>query len=113
MFDHVSQRIGSHNNVISRASIVFVCLFVCLVEVCFVLFFQGRVFLYNSLGCPGSHFVDQVGLHRDLPVSALAGITDKHYHTQLASTVLIFTFKSLLCVCLWVCVYERPGMSIP
>jgi hypothetical protein len=43
---------------------LFVCLFVCL----FV--FQDRVSLY-SLGCPGTHFVDQAGLElRDPPASA-------------------------------------------
>jgi hypothetical protein len=51
-------------------SLVF-CLFVCLF--CFVLFcfvFRDRVSLY-SLGCPGTHFVDQAGLElRNLLVSA-------------------------------------------
>jgi hypothetical protein len=46
---------------------------VCFVLFCFVLFcfvFQDRVSLY-SLGCPGTHSVDQAGLElRNLPVSA-------------------------------------------
>jgi hypothetical protein len=42
-------------------------LFVCLFVFCF---FQDRVSLY-SLGCPGTHFVDQAGLElRNPPVSA-------------------------------------------
>jgi hypothetical protein len=37
---------------------------------CFVLFFRDRVSLY-SLGCPGTHSVDQAGLElRNLPASA-------------------------------------------
>jgi hypothetical protein len=44
----------------------FICLFVLF---CF-LFFRDRVSLY-SLGCPGTHFVDQAGLKlRNLPASA-------------------------------------------
>jgi hypothetical protein len=48
--------------------ILFFCfvLFVCL----FLFFFRDRVSLY-SLGCPGTHFVDQAGLKlRDPPASA-------------------------------------------
>jgi hypothetical protein len=38
--------------------------------VCFVLFYQNRVFLYST-GCPGTHFVDQAGLKlRNPPASA-------------------------------------------
>jgi hypothetical protein len=50
-------------------------LFFCFVLFCFVLFcfvfvFQVRVSLY-SLGCPGTHFVDQAGLElRNPPASA-------------------------------------------
>jgi len=44
--------------------------FFCLALICFVLFFQDRVSLY-SLGCPGTHSVDQAGLElRNPPASA-------------------------------------------
>jgi hypothetical protein len=46
---------------------VYVFVFVCL-------FFQDRVSLC-SLGCPGTHFVDQAGLElRNLPTSASQGL---------------------------------------
>jgi hypothetical protein len=54
-----------------ETKLMFVCLFVCLFVCGFVfVFFQDRVFLC-SLGCPGTHSVDQAGLKlRNLPVSA-------------------------------------------
>jgi hypothetical protein len=52
------------------------CLFVCFWVFCFFVFvfgflvFRDRVSLY-SLGCPGTHSIDQAGLElRNLPVSA-------------------------------------------
>ena len=35
---------------------------VCLGFVCFLFAFQGRISLYNSASCPGTHCVDQAGL---------------------------------------------------
>jgi hypothetical protein len=41
---------------------------------CLFVFFRDRVFLYSP-GCPGTHFVDQVGLKlRNLPASASQGL---------------------------------------
>jgi hypothetical protein len=53
---------------VSKATLFVV---VVVVLFCFVLFvFRDRVSLY-SLGCPGTHFVDQAGLElRNSPVSA-------------------------------------------
>ena len=51
--------------------LAFLFLFVCfvLLFVCLFYFFRDRVSLC-SLGCPGTHSVDQAGLElRDLPVS--------------------------------------------
>jgi hypothetical protein len=63
-----------------------VCLFVCL----FVCFFRDRVSLY-SLGCPGTHFVDQAGLElRNLPASAsrVLGLKVLHHHARLSMSFL-------------------------
>ena len=44
----------------------FVCLFVCL-------FFRDRFSLYSP-GCPGTHFVDQVGLERRNPPASVSRV---------------------------------------
>jgi hypothetical protein len=47
---------------------------------CFVLFFRDRVSLY-SLGCPGTHSVDNTGLElRNLPASTSSRIKGVHHH---------------------------------
>jgi hypothetical protein len=59
-------------------------------------FFQDRVSLY-SLGCPGTHFVDQAGLERR------TGIKGVCHHTRLKFFSFLFSFFSeagFLCVAL-------------
>ena len=52
------------------SSVLFVCLFVCFILFCFVLFFRAKVSLYSP-SCPGPPFVDQAGVElRNLPASA-------------------------------------------
>ena len=59
------------------------------VVVCLFVFFRDRVFLYSP-GCPGTHFVDQVGLKlRNLPASASQGLGLKAC-TTTAQPELIF-----------------------
>jgi hypothetical protein len=51
----------------------------------FFLVFRDRVSLYSP-GCPGTHFVDQVGLElRNLPASA-SGIKGVRHHPRLILT---------------------------
>jgi hypothetical protein len=78
--EHTGTGWGSVGHISSHAApcesdcFFFVCLFVLLLLLCFVLFcfvlFRDRVSLY-SLGCPGTHSVDQAGLElRNPPASA-------------------------------------------
>jgi hypothetical protein len=63
---------GTDKRVTTNVEFLFVCLFC---------FFQDRVSLC-SLGCPGTHFVDQVGLEfRDPPASASQVLGLKAYAT--------------------------------
>ena len=43
-----------------------------------LIFFQDGVFLCNSPGCPGTHFIDQTGL--ELTYIPDAGINGMHHH---------------------------------
>jgi hypothetical protein len=60
---------------------------------CFILFcFRDRVSLC-SLGCPGTHSVDQAGLElRNLPASASLGLKACATTARLPVTVLILTY---------------------
>ena len=59
------------------------------------LVFQDMVFLCNSPGCPGTHFVEQAGLKlRDLPASASRVLGLKPCNTMPG---MHQTFESLPC----------------
>jgi hypothetical protein len=62
----------------TKATLVFFLVFLFFL---FFLVFRDRVSLYSP-GCPGTHFVDQVGLElRDLPASASRVLGLKAYAT--------------------------------
>jgi hypothetical protein len=68
----------------------FVCLFVSLFYLFSYFVFRDRVSLY-SLGCPGTHFVDQAGLKlRNPPVSASQVLGLKACATTARLFVLFF-----------------------
>jgi hypothetical protein len=55
---------------VHRCVDLLLCLFVVVVLILVLVFFQERVSLYSP-GCPGTHFVDQAGLElRNPPASA-------------------------------------------
>jgi hypothetical protein len=62
----------------------------------FFLVFQDRVSLY-SLGCPGTHFVDEAGLKlRNPPASA--GIKGVRHYARLC--FLYFMYMNVLFLCI-------------
>jgi hypothetical protein len=77
----------------------------------FLLFFRDRVSLC-SLGCPGTHSVDQAGLElRNLPASASQVLGLKACATT-AQLRFLYDIICFVCLCVWVLVEIRGQLLV-
>jgi hypothetical protein len=78
---------------------------------CLFVFVFSRQGFSDSLGCPGTHFVDQAGLElRNPPVSA-SQVLGLKACTTTAQLKNVFV-TSIYCVSVWACVWTKNDSQV-